>query len=65
MSEMNVLLPENVIHYVTYDVIIVGGGIVGLVLACGLLSSGLQIAIVEAKALQQVADRSRAYALSP
>jgi 2-octaprenyl-6-methoxyphenol hydroxylase len=69
MSQMNVLLPENAIHdvtrNVTHDVVIVGGGIVGLVLACGLQSSGLQIAIIEAKTSQQVADRPRAYALSP
>ncbi len=69
MSEMNVLVPENatddIADDITYDIIIVGGGIVGLVLACGLLSSGLRIAIIEEKAPQQVADRPRAYALSP
>jgi 2-octaprenyl-6-methoxyphenol hydroxylase len=65
MSEMNALVPENAAHDMTYDVVIVGGGIVGLGLACGLLSSGLRIAIVEAKTPQQVADRLRAYALSP
>ncbi len=58
---MNVLLPENAIHDVTYDVVIVGGGIVGLVLACGLQSLGLQIAIIEAKTSQQIARRPRAY----
>jgi 2-octaprenyl-6-methoxyphenol hydroxylase len=65
MSEMNALAPENATDDITYDVVIVGGGIVGLVLACGLLSSGLRIAIIEEKAPQQVADRPRAYALSP
>jgi 2-octaprenyl-6-methoxyphenol hydroxylase len=69
MNEMNVLLPENATHDVTddvtYDIVIVGGGIVGLVLACGLQSSGLQIAIIDAKTPQQIADRPRAYALSP
>ncbi|WP_448533038.1 FAD-dependent monooxygenase [Parathermosynechococcus lividus] len=66
---MNVLVPENatddIADDITYDIVIVGGGIVGLVLACGLLSSDLQIAIIEEKAPQQVAERPRAYALSP
>lgn len=48
-----------------YDLIIVGGGIAGLTLACGLRSSGLRIAVIEAQSAQQVADRPRAYALSP
>ncbi|MBW4431231.1 MAG: FAD-dependent hydroxylase [Pelatocladus maniniholoensis HA4357-MV3] len=47
------------------DVVIVGGGISGLTLACGLQSSGLRILIVEAQQQQQATERSRAYALSP
>ncbi|MHC5770091.1 MAG: FAD-dependent hydroxylase [Nostoc sp.] len=65
---------------IDYDVVIVGGGISGLTLACGLRSpsvsvgaasrregesSGLRILVVEAQQEQQVTKRSRAYALSP
>ncbi|MBR8839543.1 MAG: FAD-binding protein [Stigonema ocellatum SAG 48.90 = DSM 106950] len=39
---------------INYDVVIVGGGISGLTLACGLRSSGLQILVVEAQQEQQV-----------
>ncbi|WP_375498767.1 FAD-dependent oxidoreductase [uncultured Nostoc sp.] len=61
------------------DVVIVGGGISGLTLACGLQSSGLRILVVEAQQQQQATERclrraslreatptpTRAYALSP
>jgi 2-octaprenyl-6-methoxyphenol hydroxylase len=50
---------------INYDVVIVGGGISGLTLACGLRSSGLRIVVVEAQQQQQATQRSRAYALSP
>ena len=49
----------------TYDLIIVGGGIPGLTLACGLRGSGLRIAVIEAQSEQAVNERPRAYALSP
>ncbi len=49
---------------INYDVVIVGGGISGLTLACGLRSSGLRIVVVEAQQ-QQAIERKRAYALSP
>jgi 2-octaprenyl-6-methoxyphenol hydroxylase len=48
-----------------YDLVIVGGGIVGLTLANALQHSGLSIAIVEAQTPQQAASRQRAYAFSP
>ncbi len=48
-----------------YDVIIAGGGIPGLTLACGLRGSGLRVAVIEAQTEVQVGDRPRAYALSP
>ncbi|NES96757.1 MAG: FAD-dependent hydroxylase [Desertifilum sp. SIO1I2] len=49
----------------TYDLIIVGGGIPGLTLACGLRGAGLRVAAIEAQSEQAVDDRPRAYALSP
>lgn len=49
----------------TYDVVIIGGGIVGLTCACGLRDSGLRVAIIEAQSAQQAAGRERAYAFSP
>ncbi|MEO1299994.1 MAG: FAD-dependent hydroxylase [Cyanobacteria bacterium J06636_16] len=47
-----------------YDVIVVGGGIVGLTLASALRSSGLKLGIVEAQTPTQAASRERAYAFS-
>ncbi|MEL6816088.1 MAG: FAD-dependent oxidoreductase, partial [Cyanobacteria bacterium J06598_3] len=49
----------------TYDVIIVGGGIVGLTCACGLRDSGLRVAVIEAQSAAAAAGRERAYAFSP
>jgi 2-octaprenyl-6-methoxyphenol hydroxylase len=43
------------------DVAIVGGGIVGLTLACALKSSGLQVALIEAKAESAAVTRGQAY----
>lgn len=47
-----------------YDLVIVGGGIVGTTLAAALKNSGLRIGIIEALPLEDTVKRQRAYALS-
>ncbi|MGB2926414.1 MAG: FAD-dependent hydroxylase [Limnothrix sp.] len=47
-----------------FDVLIVGGGIVGATLAAALKPTGLQVAIVETQSLDVVTQRQRAYAMS-
>ncbi|MEL6137886.1 MAG: FAD-dependent hydroxylase [Cyanobacteria bacterium J06628_6] len=57
---------STVAHPTThYNLAIVGGGIVGLTLACALQRSGLTVAIIEAQTPKQTAARQRAYAFSP
>lgn len=48
----------------TYDVVIVGGGIVGATLAIALGQSSLRVAVLEAQTPAQAASRQRYYAMS-
>ena len=46
-----------------YDLAIVGGGIIGLTLACALKDSGLKVALIEAKCNSAAAAKGQAYAV--
>ena len=48
----------------TYDIIIVGGGIVGSVAACGLAQSGLQVALIETQSQSFASTRGQAYSIN-
>jgi 2-octaprenyl-6-methoxyphenol hydroxylase len=47
-----------------YDVIIIGGGIVGSIAACGLAQIGLRVALVEAQAHSFASSRGQAYSIN-
>ena len=48
----------------TYDIIVVGGGIVGSIAACGLAQSGLQVALIETQAQSFASTRGQAYSIN-
>jgi 2-octaprenyl-6-methoxyphenol hydroxylase len=56
------LAPDG--HCADYDVVVVGGGIVGAVAACGLGQTGLRVAIVEASSKSIAASRGQAYSIN-
>jgi len=56
--------PDDACQSLTYDLVIVGGGIVGLTLALALADSGRRLAVIEAQTFAQAAARQRAYAFS-
>ncbi|VXD21508.1 conserved hypothetical protein [Planktothrix serta PCC 8927] len=58
-AAMNSSKPE-----IDYDVVIVGGGIVGATLACGLKDSGLKVTIIESQRPEVVISKQLAYALT-
>ncbi|MEM9448918.1 MAG: FAD-dependent hydroxylase [Cyanobacteria bacterium P01_E01_bin.6] len=49
---------------IDYDLAIVGGGIVGLTLACSLKSSGLSVALIESQPQRIARQNRRAYAVT-
>jgi hypothetical protein len=63
--EFQAISPSPNPYLANCDVVIVGGSIAGLTLACGLQPSGLQILVVEAQQQQANRRSSRAYALLP
>ncbi|MBW4580168.1 MAG: FAD-dependent hydroxylase [Tildeniella nuda ZEHNDER 1965/U140] len=52
---------EPTVKHIDYDVVIVGGGLVGATLACALKDSGLQVALLEAKPQSEAVARGQAY----
>ncbi len=64
-QSLNSLNPNSMTpEYPEYDVIVVGGGIVGAVAACGLGQTGLKVAIVEAASRSVAASRGQAYSIN-
>lgn len=54
--------PTHQLEY-DYDLAIVGGGIIGLTLACALKDSGLSVVLIEAKPYSVAAAKGQAYAV--
>ncbi|HEY9763722.1 MAG TPA: FAD-dependent hydroxylase [Trichocoleus sp.] len=63
-NESHGSLREDLPPFLSVDVAIVGGSIVGLTLAAALRDSELTVAVIEAQTPEQAASRQRAYAFS-
>jgi 2-octaprenyl-6-methoxyphenol hydroxylase len=51
-------------HPIDCDITIVGGGVVGMTLACALKNSGFKISLIDAQSPEQAAARQQVYAVS-
>lgn len=47
-----------------YDLVIVGGGVVGVAFACALKDSGLKVALIEAETQSQAVAKAQAYSIT-
>jgi 2-octaprenyl-6-methoxyphenol hydroxylase len=63
-SSQSTATPNDLPGHLDCDVAIVGGGIVGLILALALKDSGLKIALIEAQPREVGLGRRRAYAIT-
>lgn len=63
LSPISSQTPASQLTY-DYDLAIVGGGIIGLTLACALKDSGLKVALIEAQAQSAAVAMGRAYVIS-
>ncbi len=64
LTDQNVPSSEAETRCPNYDVVVVGGGIVGAVAACGLGQTGLRVAIVEAASNSFAVSRGQAYSIN-
>lgn len=58
-----ITLPHTPTHQLEYDLVIVGGGIIGLTLASALKNSSLKVLLIEAKVESAAVAKGQAYAV--
>ncbi len=61
---MSPISPPSTPQPLHYDIIIIGGGIVGSIAACGLAQIGLRVALVEAQTQSFASTRGQAYSIN-